>query len=344
MKLLAGDVGGTKTALALFEDGQMLRRATFPSARFASLELIVREFLGPEASEARIAAACFGIAGPIIEQSCRATNLPWIIEARVLEQALGIARVLLVNDFHALSIGITCLPAGDFAPLSGGEADPNGPWAVIGAGTGLGEAVLLRGHRGNFEVLASEGSHTDFGPRNETEMALLRFLWRRHKRVSYERIASGMGLPMLYEFFRDQGVPESQEVREEMAREGAHRAAIVSAHALSGDDEICVRALDLFVSVYGAAAGNLALTVLPRGGVYVAGGISPKILPKLQDGTFMAAFRTKGRLSHMLESMPVQVVLNADAGLIGAAAIARGLCDAEVPPLGQRCPLSARPS
>ena len=342
MKLLAGDVGGTKTALTLFEDGQMLRRATFPSARFASLELIIREFLGQDAGELKIAAACFGIAGPITEQSCRATNLPWVIEARVLEQALGIAHVRLVNDFHALAIGITCLPASDFASLSEGEADPDGPWAVIGAGTGLGEAVLLKAPGGGFDVLSSEGSHTDFGPRNEIEMSLLRFLWKRHKRVSYERIASGMGLPMLYEFFREQGIPETPAVRDEMAQEGAHRAAVVSSHGLSGDDEICVRALDLFVSVYGAAAGNLALTVLSRGGVYVAGGISPKILPKLQDGTFMAAFRTKGRLSHMLESMPVQVVLNADSGLIGAAALARDLCLAEGAPKGHLCPLPAQ--
>ncbi len=342
MKLLAGDVGGTKTALALFDDGQMLRRATLPSARFASLELLVREFLGQDNGELRIAAACFGIAGPIVDQSCRATNLPWVIEARALEQSLGIPHVRLVNDFHALSIGITCLPVSDFASLCEGEADPQGPWAVIGAGTGLGEAVLLKGPRGNFEVLSSEGSHADFGPRSELEVALLRFLWKRHKRVSYERIASGMGLPMLYDFFREQGIPETPAVREQMAEAGAHRAAIVSAHALSGDDEICVRALDLFVSVYGAAAGNLALTVLPRGGVYVAGGISPKILPKLRDGTFMAAFRTKGRLSHMLEAMPVQVVLNADAGLIGAAALARELCtDGAVAP-AHLCPRPAR--
>ncbi|MDR0966001.1 MAG: glucokinase [Myxococcales bacterium] len=324
MKFLAGDVGGTKTALMLFDDDQMVRRATFPSARFASLELIVREFLGQELAGHAIAAACFGIAGPITEQSCRATNLPWVIEAYELERALQIPRVRLVNDFHALSIGITCLPASDFAPLNDAPAAPEGPWAVIGAGTGLGEAVLTKRRTGaGFDVLSSEGSHTDFGPRNELEVSLLRFLWKRHKRVSYERIASGMGLPMLYEFFLDQGIPETPAVREEMAREGAHHAAIVSAHGSIGDDEICVRALDLFVSVYGSAAGNLALTVLPRGGVYVAGGISPKILHKLKDGTFMAAFQSKGRLSHMLESMPVQVVLNADAGLIGAAAIAR---------------------
>ncbi len=325
MRFLAGDVGGTKTALALFEGDRMIRRATFPSAAFESLELIVREFLGQEAGESSVAAACVGVAGPVVDQSCRATNLPWIIEARTMERVLGIARVRLVNDFHALSIGITCLPESDFAVLSEGKPDANGPWAVIGAGTGLGEAVLVRRERGGFDVLSSEGSHTDFGPRNETEVALLRFLWRRHKRVSYERVASGMGLPTLYEFFRDQGVPETAAVREEMAAPGAHQAAIVSAHALKGDDEICVRALDLFVSVYGSAAGNLALTTLPRGGVYVAGGISPKILPKLMDGTFMAAFRAKGRLSHMLESMPVRVVLNADAGLIGAASLAREL-------------------
>lgn len=326
MRFLAGDVGGTKTALALFDaDQRMVRRATLPSARFVSLEMLIQEFLDQEAEGQVIAAACFGIAGPIADQSCRATNLPWIIDASALEQTLHIPHVLLVNDFHALSIGITHLPETDFVLLNEAAPDPKGPWAVIGAGTGLGQAVLMKTPSGGFDVLPSEGSHIDFGPRNETEVSLLHFLWKRHKRVSYERIASGMGLPVLYDFFLEQGIPETAAVHEEMAQKGAHRAAIVSAHALSGDDEVCVRALDLFVSVYGAAAGNLALTVLPCGGVYVAGGISPKILPKLQDGTFMAAFCNKGRLSHMLETMPVQVVLNADAGLIGAAALAHDL-------------------
>lgn len=327
MMVLAGDIGGTKTALALYEGDRLVRRDTLPSASYASLELLIREFLKRGGEACPIAAACFGIAGPIAaDQTCRATNLPWFIEASALSRDLSIPKVLLVNDFHALSIGITCLPESDFVSLCDAAASDEGPWAVIGAGTGLGEAVLTKKAGGGFNVIASEGSHTDFGPRNDLEIDLLRFLARRHGgHVSYERIASGSGIPALYDFFIDQGVKPSEAVAKEAAAEGAHVAAIVSGHGMKGDDELCVKALDLFVSVYGAAAGNLALTVIPRGGVYVAGGISPKILPKLKDGTFMKAFRDKGRLSHVVANLPVKVVLNPDAGLIGAGAIARGL-------------------
>lgn len=330
MKVLAGDIGGTKTALAIYDDGKLVRRDTLPSAEFPSLEILVEKFLSADARPHRghgIAAACFGIAGPVnADQTCRATNLPWFIDARVLSHALSIPKTLLVNDFHALSVGITCLPDSDFESLSAAPANENGPWAVIGAGTGLGEAVLTKREDGGFNVISSEGSHADFGPRNELEIDLLRFLTQRHGgHVSYERIASGSGLPDLYDFLLSRGVQPSKTVADEAAQKDAHIAAIVSGHGMKGDDALCVQALDLFVSVYGAAAGNLALTVIPRGGLYVAGGISPKILPKLKDGTFMRAFRDKGRLSHVVSGIPVKVVLNADAGLIGAGAIAQKL-------------------
>ena len=324
MKVLGGDIGGTKTALAIYEDGRLIRRDTLKSADFPSLESLVQKFLSEGDS---VAAACFGIAGPInADQTCRATNLPWFIDARVVSHALEIPKVLLVNDFHALSIGITCLPESDFEPLCDAPADQKGPWAVIGAGTGLGEAVLVKDSTGDFRVISSEGSHADFGPRNDLEIDLLRFLTQRHGgHVSYERIASGSGLPALYDFFLARGLTPTPEVAREVEEDSSRTAAIVSTHGMKGDDELCVQALSLFTSVYGAAAGNLALTVIPRGGLYVAGGISPKILPKLKDGTFMKAFRDKGRLSHVLQKIPVKVVLNPDAGLIGAGAIARKL-------------------
>ncbi|HCF61883.1 MAG TPA: glucokinase [Myxococcales bacterium] len=322
MTLLAGDVGGTKTALALYDGSKVVRREVLPSARFGSLEALVREFLGPRH---QIERACFGVAGPVSQDACRATNLPWVIEARGLEKDLGIPKVGLVNDFYALSIGLRELPESDFAALNSARPDPRGPWVVIGAGTGLGQAVLLKTADG-FEVLASEGGHTDFGPRNELEIDLLRFLMLRFGHVSYERIVSGPGLLNIYEFLLERAVArEPATVREAIAGSPELAPAIISSRALEEPESLCAQALDLFVEIFGAEAGNLALKVVARGGVYVAGGIAPKILPKLLDGTFMKAFLDKGRLGHVLEATPVRVVLNAEAGLVGAAAIARRL-------------------
>lgn len=320
MTLLAGDVGGTKTVLALVKDGALERREVFPSAQFPDLSTLVARFLGDD--KGRIARACFGVAGPVLDDVCQATNLPWRIEARGLERDLQLQRVSLVNDFHALAIGITELPAGDFAVLHEAPSDPRGPWVLLGAGTGLGEAVIVKGPVG-YEVVASEGGHTEFGPRNDLEVDLLRFLWARHERVSYERIVSGPGLVSLYEFFRARE-PEkaSATVDAQLAADPANRAARISGHALAGDDALCGKALELFVSIYGAEAGNLALKVVARGGVYVGGGIAPKILPRLLDGVFERSFLDKGRLSPILQRTPVKVVKNPDAGLVGAAAIA----------------------
>jgi glucokinase len=320
MTLLAGDVGGTKTVLALFKDGAIQRREVYPSCRYRSLEEMVREFLG--SSEHGLQRACFGVAGPVSEGVCRATNLPWVIDARQLEKSLGIQRICIVNDFYALSIGIGELPPTDFVALNDVPSDPRGPWAVIGAGTGLGQAVLIKGPNG-LEVLASEGGHTEFGPRNDLEIELLRFMLKRHGHVSYERLVSGPGLVSIYEFLREHGtLRESPSVRTEMEKTPENSPAIISSHGLNEGDPLCAKALDMFVSIWGAEAGNLALKVCARGGVYVAGGIAPKVLEKLRDGTFIKAFLDKGRLSHIVEHTAVKVVLNADAGLIGAAAIA----------------------
>jgi glucokinase len=319
---LAGDVGGTKTILALYEGVHRLRRQVFPSAQFKDLAALVTAFLGDEARE--VSHACFGVAGPVLDDRCQATNLPWNIDARQLEQALGLPRVALVNDFHALAIGITELPPSDFAVLNEAPSDPRGPWVVIGAGTGLGEAVVVKGAVG-YQVISSEGGHTDFGPRNELEADLWRFLTRRHGRVSYERIVSGPGLASIFEFLKERGECQaSGTVLSELAG-AADPSAVIGAHGSKGDDPLCEQALALFVSIYGAEAGNLALKVVARGGVYVAGGIAPKILPKLLDGNFRRAFVAKGRLSPLVERTSVRVVLNAEAGLLGAAAIAAGL-------------------
>jgi glucokinase len=321
--LLAGDVGGTKTALALVQNGAIVERQVYPSAAFADLETMVRVFVGQRGKE--IARACFGIAGPVIADSVRTTNLRWTIEARKLESALGLPRVSLVNDFHALAAGISLLPASDLVVLNDAPSDPGGPWVLIGAGTGLGEAVLVRVGK-SYEVIASEGGHTDFAPRNEVEIDLLRFLLKRHARVSYERIVCGRGLVALYEFVRERSpASESARVKEEIAVASGDAAPIISRHGIAGDDPLCSEALALFVSIYGAEAGNLALKVVARGGVFVGGGIAPKILPRLLDGTFRASFVAKGRLSPLLEATPLKVVVNSDAGLLGAAGLAARL-------------------
>jgi glucokinase len=323
MLFLAGDIGGTKTSLALVEAGAIVRRKTYTSAQFPSLNALVGAFL--DLRERRQTRACLGIAGPVIDDVCRATNLPWVIEARALERELRLRQVKLVNDFHALAVGISELPSSDFQPLNDAPSDSRGPWVVIGAGTGLGQAVLVRGKSG-LEVIASEGGHADFAPRTELEVELLRYLQLRHGHVSWERVVSGPGLVMLYEFLSSRSPSEkSPQVLEEIERSPDGAAATISRHALKGDDPLCARALDLFVSLYAAEAGNLALKVLAPGGVYVAGGIAPKILPKLIDGSFMKRFLDKGRMSTILERMPVKVVLNPDAGLLGAAAIATGM-------------------
>jgi glucokinase len=324
MTFLAGDIGGTKTALALVKDRVIVERRVYQSASFESLEAIVGDFLGERG--VKLAAACFGVAGPIGEDdTARTTNLRWIVDARNLERAFGVPRVLLVNDFHALAAGITVLPSSDLALLNDAPSDPRGPWVLLGAGTGLGEAVVVRSPAG-FDVIASEGGHSDFAPRNELEIELLRFLLKRHKRVSYERILSGRGLVALYDFLRERSPgAESPAVRAELAASSGDPAPIISRHGLAGTDRLCTEVLSLFASIYGAEAGNLALKVVARGGVFVAGGIAPKIIAKLLDGTFRAAFVDKGRLSPLLEATPVKVVLNADAGLLGAAELATRL-------------------
>lgn len=318
MRVLAGDIGGTKTLLALLERGpdglRVLVRERYESARHPGLAPIVRDFLARPDLPA-IDRAGFGVAGPVVDGRCRVTNLPWEIDAAALQAELGLRHVALVNDFAAVAYGVTELGAGDLEVLQAGARDPHGPVALIGAGTGLGEAVLVPTPTGP-RVLPSEGGHADLAPRDDTEIALLRFLLRRHHRVSYERIVSGPGLVTAYEFVIAEGLaPELADTRARMAVED--RGAVIGARALAGDDPACVRAVDLFVGLYGAEAGNLALKILPTGGLYVAGGIAGKLLPKLRAG-FLPAFLDKGRMSPLLATLPVAVVTNPEVGLLGA--------------------------
>ena len=317
--ILAGDIGGTHSRLALFElDGGALREgasAVFPSRGHPSLDAIVAEFCRAQA--ARVLHACFGVAGPVRDGRVQAVNLAWSVETASLARQLGGAKVWLINDLEANAYGIAALSLADFAILNADQAGATGNQAVISAGTGLGKAGLIWDGR-RHTPFASEGGHADFAPTDELQMELLRFLAREHGRVSAERVLSGPGLHNIYRFLRDTGRAEEPAW---LAREvaGDDAPAVISRIALEGRAEICGRALEVMVAIYGAEAGNLALTMMATGGVFLGGGIAPRILPRLQSRTFLDAFRAKGRLADLVASIPVRVILNDSAALLGAA-------------------------
>jgi glucokinase len=307
---------------------------TYPSAAHASLDVIAEKFVIAAAAaiggRAEVDKACFGIAGPIENNICRATNLPWIVDGRALSARLGIDRVLLVNDFTAAALGVTAVGATDLAPLGGGPPVAQGPIAVLGAGTGLGQAFLLWSVLENtYQVVPSEGGHIDLAARTHLEQGLVQFLTSKYGRVSCERVLSGHGLVDVFSFLAEEPAcrglirPETAAV---LAGPGPSHdpAAAISTRALAGTDPVCEMALGLFCSVLGAVAGNLALTVLATGGVFVAGGIAPRILPFLQRGAFREAFDRKGRLHTLVERIPAYVVTHPQPGLLGAASVAAG--------------------
>lgn len=324
-RFLAGDVGGTKVIMALFEvDGtqiHMTGEEHYVSADHPTFTEILVDFRTKH--PAPVDATGLGVAGPVFDRRCHATNLPWVIDARELESKLPVGRVALVNDFKAAALGVLHLRPGEWVDLNPGKPVPNGPIAVLGAGTGLGEALLFwSDHR--YHVVPTEGGHKDFAPRNDDEIGVLKFLMERHGRVSWERVLSGAGLHALYDYVISTGhAPEKAEVKAEMAE--TDPAAVVSRWGLSGKDPNCVKALDIFAGVYGAEAGNLALQIVSTGGVYLTGGIGPKNVGKLLDGTFLKAYLTKGRFSNLVSTIPVRLVTNKNVGLIGAAAAAMEL-------------------
>jgi glucokinase len=318
--VLAGDIGGTKTNLALFStDGEQLRvelSRTFLSKSYGGLTVVLDEFLAGD--HPSIDSACFGIAGPVVDNKVKTPNLAWIVDRAELSRALKLDSVHLLNDLEAAAYGISTLERDEFFTLNEGVMRSSGNKALIAAGTGLGEAILYDDGR-RFKPLASEGGHADFAARSELEIELLRYLIGRYTHVSYERVLSGPGLLNIYRFLKEaRGVQEPSWLAERLAAADDMSAAI-SQTALAQEAEICVEALDLFVSVYGAEAGNLALRAKALRGLYVGGGIAPKILPKLKDGTFMRAFGDKGRYAELLSAIPVQVILIDQTALRGAA-------------------------
>ncbi len=322
--LLAGDIGGTKTRLALYAPGgDLVAQAltTFKSAHYASLEAIVEEFLAQ--APAKVDRAVFGVAGPVAHGESTITNLPWVIREAALQKAFGFQEVKLLNDLEATAYGVPRLSPSDLFLIN--DAPPQDATKVVVApGTGLGEAVLFF-KDGQYYVNPSEGGHVDFAPTNLLEMRLLRHLMSRFGHVSYERICSGTGIPVIYAFLKKQRLAQELPEMRKALKKAADPTPIIVQKAMDGECELSIATLNTFVSILGAEAGNFALKVMARGGVYLGGGIPPRILTKLRDGTFMASFVNKGRFAEVLAQIPVYVILNDQTALFGSACYGLGL-------------------
>jgi len=335
--LLAGDIGGTKTILRLVAADQAVLKPSYEqeyvSKAFPDLVPMVETFLAAAKEHGTNfgtpTRACFAIAGPVVDNASKLTNLTWDLDGDRLAHALHLESVELINDFAAVGYGVLGLEDQDVYILQAGTPDEAAPIAIIGAGTGLGQGFLVKQGQ-KFRVFPSEGGHADFAPRSELEFQLLKYLLDKHQitRVSAERVVSGQGVIAIYQFLRDRGMaPESPDLAEivdtwekEAGRtKSVDPAAAISQAAQKGEDSLAVQTMNLFVGAYGAEAGNLALKLLPYGGLYVAGGIAAKNLPLITQGGFLDTFTHKGRMSRLLENIPVRLVLNPQVGLIGAA-------------------------
>lgn len=321
--ILAADIGGTKVNLALFQEEQehlrLIEESTFRSQQYAGLDDILREFLR---SKPTIDKACFGIAGPVKEGKCQVTNLTWLVEIEKLRALLGISSVWLINDLAAMACAVPFLGSNEIMVLQEGKIDPQGRIAVLAAGTGLGQAFLVPDSNRRYLVLDSEGGHCDFPPRNHIETELLRYLLKKFERVSIERVLSGSGLFDIYQFINQYNLFIETEWLEKEINEG-DPAAVIANNGLK-NHKACRMALDMFVTIYGAVAGNLALQNMTRGGVFVGGGIAPKIADVMTGGLFMDAFLAKGRFKPFMDEVPVKMIMNERASLLGAAHYALG--------------------
>jgi len=320
--ILAGDIGGTSARLAYFEqrEGRLspIIEEVKHSRDYPSLQAAVLEFTRKHAHT--VACACFGVAGPVNHGRVEAPNLPWVIEAVELERELGISKVFLINDLEANAHGLSELRNGDFAVLAQGVTNGVGNAAIISAGTGLGVAGLYWDGI-THHPFAAEGGHADFAPANDLQAELWQHLYKKFGHVSWERVLSGPGAYNVYQFLRDTGKGQEEPWLTQELREG-DPSAVIGRHGLTGDSPLCEQAMHVFVELYGAAAGNLALNFLAVGGVFIGGGIAPKILPKLKDPRFVQAFYNKGRLRTLLEQISIRVVLNDKTALLGAGHVA----------------------
>ena len=316
--LLVGDIGGTNTRLSLFENSLPLKEVKekrFLSNNYPSLLAAIKNFL--ENDKVKIDAASFGVAGPVKKGICKATNIPWIVDVNEIAKKLNISQVYLLNDLQANAYGVFCLKPEDVYVLNEGEINAKGNACILAAGTGLGEAgMFFDGEK--LIPFACEGGHTDFAPRNELEITLLRFLQKKYVHVSYERILSGSGIHNLYDFLIHNKIEATNEQLQQELEKHPEPQLIITKKGVNKEHRACERAIDWFVSIYGAEAGNAALKFLAVGGVYIGGGIAPRILEKIKEGEFMKSFADKGRFARMMMSMPVKVILNDRASLYGA--------------------------
>ena len=323
--ILAGDIGGTKTILALFSRAAGAHtpvvEMTFPSSGYTSLEVIIQEFL--DANPAPVESACFGVAGPVVAGRASITNLSWVIDAAAVRESMGIGPVHLLNDLESIANAVRILEGDDIATLNAGTPVVGGALGVIAPGTGLGEAFLTW-DGAHYRAYPSEGGHASFAPNSADEIELLRYLQAKIGHVSYERVCSGLGIPNIYSYVRDRVFGrETPEVAAALAAVADPTPVIVHfALATAAPCPLCVATVELFVSILGSEAGNLALKVLSTGGIYIGGGIPPRILPLLRHPRFLSAFREKGRFRELLSAMPVHVILNPQAALLGAASFA----------------------
>jgi len=319
---LAGDIGGTNTRVAIFDGDPYHLTAVvadiYPSRQHKGLDEIAKDFVSKH--RLPLEAASFGIAGPIRNGRCETSNLPWIVDAAEMAAELGLEHVTLLNDLEANAHGVALLQDSDFEVVNAGDPDSIGNRALISAGTGLGEAGLLF-ENGSYRPTASEGGHADFGPNNEIQVELLRYLMAEFGHVSYERVLSGPGLLNIYRFLRDTGrAAEPEWLADEIAY--GDPAACIAKSAMDAKAGIAEQALDIFISIYGAEAGNVALQMMALGGIFIGGGIAPKIASRLMGSTFMEAFAAKGRMGKMLETVPVRIIMNDKTALLGAARVA----------------------
>lgn len=321
--LLAVDIGGTKTLFQLStDDNEVILECTYASEDYASFDAVLSEFLdNEEIKSLLIDSACFAVAGPVLGRDAYVTNLPWQLNADDLADKFAIHQIHLCNDFEAVGYGISCLSDDDIVTLQQGQPVEGAPRAVIGAGTGLGQALLIPEAQ-NWKILATEGGHVDFAPTNKRQVLLLEHMMRRFGQVSYERLVSGIGLVTIYEFLRAYlQYDEDPKLRQAMI--ATDPSAAISDFAINNGDSLASQALDMFVEIYGSQAGNLALSALPRAGLYIAGGIAAKNLARFQTGAFMTAFNAKGKMADLAKTIPVRLILEPKVGLLGARLLAR---------------------
>jgi glucokinase len=323
--ILAADIGGTKVNLALFQQEsdhlELVDSAKFDSRKYSGLEEILDEFC--QKNHPKIEKAGFGIAGPVKDGKCDVTNLPWMVDVESLKKQLGLESVWLINDLAAMACAIPFLPETDFDVMQEGNPEERGRIAILAAGTGLGEAFLVPDQKGRYLILDTEGGHCDFSPRTKLEIELLLHLTEKFGRTSIERVLSGPGLNNIYRFLIESDLYEEPVWLTEEFQEN-DPGLVITKHGLENKSPACHKALEMFVSLYGAIAGNLALQLLTRGGLYIGGGIAPKILPLLKSGLFMESFYSKGRFKSFMRDFPVKVILNDHASLIGVAHYALG--------------------